>query len=150
MLLRVLVKKSGTSVVYWKTSISLSNLPHTDLQPTKKKGGHCKQSMPWLINTGHIIIGLILHIDVCVRVLLSDELWSEQANLRSVIAFIIILNPKGLTSSPILNEHHFHLDKRRTLITALRCLGIERGLWSIYNRMKTAATDLTGHAEIFF
>lgn len=80
--------------------------------------------MPCLINMGHIIIGLILHIDVYVRVLLSDEPLSEQANLRSVIAFIIILSPKGLTSSPILNEHHFHLDKHRTLITALRCLGL--------------------------
>lgn len=80
--------------------------------------------MPYLINTGHIIIGLILHIDVYVCLLLSDELQGKQANLCSVIAFIIVLNPKGLTSSPILNEHHFHLDKRRTLITALRCLGL--------------------------
>lgn len=73
---------------------------------------------------GHIITRLILHIDVYECVLLSDELQREQANLRSVIAFIIILGPKGLTSSQILNEHHFHLDKHRTLITALRCLSL--------------------------
>lgn len=75
-------------------SLPVSNLAHIDPQPTKK-GGHCKQSMPCLINMGHIISALILHIDVYVFVLLSDELRIEQATLRSVIAFIILFSPKS-------------------------------------------------------
>lgn len=98
--------------------------------------------MPCLINMGHIITGLILHIDVYVCVLLSDELRSEPANLRPVIAFIIILSPKGLTSSPMLNEHHFHLDKHWILITALRCLGLLRGPWSIYRGTQNSSNQI--------